>query len=312
MNRTVRLLCATLVAAACLSTYGQEIRQKTDIRKPTADTLGLPIQPVVTPVQGGFAPRLVPEISLPSELEQPGTNTVNPHFFHQPKVDSTMLHTLPAANQVPVHTPFSDDYRLGGNILTWQGGAFTGSSFHETLPALYMQQNAEFGLTQRFGNFTLTATAGADRYHILGSGTKLMFNYGGQMRYNFNENTSVTVFGNYSTNRRFYSMAAMPYMGTKNFGGYLTYMGERLGVDLGVKREYDVFSGRWRTVPIVTPMVKFGRSMTFALPVGELLGEILDNAMHKNATRTGPMIAPPNLQMPGPIPFGSPEIPRGR
>lgn len=305
-------MCATIVAAACLSTYGQEVKPGTEIRKPTADTLGLPVRTEITPVQGAFAPRFVPEIALPHELAQPVAQPVNPRFFHRPEVDSTMLHTLPASLRTPVHTPFSDDYHLGGNILTWQGGAFTGSSLHETLPALYMRQNAEFGLTQSFGNFTLTATAGADRYHIIRGGTKLMFNYGGQIRYDFNENTSLTVFGNYSTNRSFYSMAAMPYMGTKNFGGYLTYMGETLGVDLGVKREYDVFSGRWRTVPIVTPMVKFGSSMTFALPVGEILGEILDNAVHKNATRTGPMIAPPNLQMPGPIPFGSPEIPRGR
>lgn len=311
MNEILRFTFTLLVFITGMSAYGQEVNQKKDIRNTAKSNQVVPKLPTENISAPGSISGLKTEYPLTKSSGAPDSERQKPHLAGNPGLDSTKLGVYPLAKPTPAKIPFNDDYKTSGNIITWKGGALTGFSSHENLPALFMRQNAGFGLTQSFGNLTLSANAGADRYHFDDRGTHLMFNYGAQMRYAFNGGTSLTLFGNYSTNRNFYSMAAMPYMGSTGYGGYVTFMGESIGVDLGVRREYNVFSRQWRTVPIVTPKVRFSRSVMFELPVGDLIGEMLDNAVHKNSPRTGPMIAPPDIQMPGQIPFAPPEVPRG-
>lgn len=85
-------------------------------------------------------------------------------------------------------------------------------------------------------------------------------------------------------------------------------MGETFGMDVGVERYYDSFAGRWVTSPIITPKIKFSEKFTLELPVGWLVKEVLDEAVFKNNKKQGPMIMPEFTPMPGPIPFGPPEI----
>lgn len=221
------------------------------------------------------------------------------------------LGRIAPASAVPQfgRNPYAFDFRQGGVISSWGSGAVVGSSFRHTMPALMSRQGASVGVVQNVGNLTLTGGVSADRY-MLWRGTRTYFGVSGSATYRFNDNWSATVFGRYTNNRAFYSMAAMPYMGTSGYGGFVTFMGETVGMDLGVERYYDTFARRWVTQPIVTPKVRISEKFTIELPVGPLVKDLIDNAVHNNKKRSGPMIMPQGVPSVGEIPFGTPEIPR--
>lgn len=269
-----------------------------------------------------FARRLKDSLWLRPVIQSWSMTQVVPEV---PAAVSRVSSVVPAGGGMPfTHYPYASDYRRGGVIAAWQGGALFGSGSHTSMPGLMSVQNATLGVTQTFGNLTVTATASADRAGVWRAGAMpygaaagmstlrrgTYYTFGGAMTYRFNDNISATVFGRYSTNRSFYSMAALPYMGTSGYGGFLTFMGETLGMDVGVERYYDAFSGRWVTSPIVTPKIRFSEKFTLELPVGPLVKDLIDNAVHNRKNRGGPMIMPQGLPSVGDIPFGTPEIPR--
>ena len=216
----------------------------------------------------------------------------------------------PAAGGTPFgRNPYAFDYRTGGIVASWRGGGVVGSSFRTTMPGLMSVADASVGVVQGVGNLTLNANVSADRY-LLWRGTRTFYNVSGALSYRFNDNWSATVFGRYSSNRSFFSMAAMPYMGTSGYGGFVTFMGETVGIDVGVERYYDTFARRWVTSPIITPKIKVAEKFTIELPVGWMVKEILDNAVHNRKKRGGPMIMPTGVPSVGEIPFGTPEMPR--
>ena len=217
---------------------------------------------------------------------------------------------VPASGGMPFdRNPYVFDFNTSGVLTSWKGGAVVGSGFRATMPGLMSRHNASVGVVQDVGRFTFTGGVSADRY-LLWRGTRTAYSVSGSVNYRFNDNVSATVFGRYSTNNSFYSMAAMPYMGTSGYGGYVTFMGETVGMDLGVERYYDPYARQWVTSPIITPKIKFGDKFTLDLPVGWLVKEALDNAFNKNKRRSGTMIMPEALPMPGQIPFAPPEMPK--
>ena len=216
----------------------------------------------------------------------------------------------PASAGTPfMHNPYAFDFARGGVLTQWNNGAVVGSSFRTTMPALMSLQNASVGVVQNAGSLTLTAGVSADRY-LLWRGTRTAYSLSGAATYRFNDQWSATVFGRYSSNHGFYSMAAFPYMGTSGYGGFVTFMGETVGMDLGVERYYDTFARRWVTSPIITPKVRFSEKFTLELPVGPLVKEMIDNAVFNRKERSGPMIMPEGLPSVGEIPFGTPEMPK--
>ena len=204
---------------------------------------------------------------------------------------------LSPASASPVFTrsPYAYDFSAGGVITSWRGGAVVGSAFRTTMPGLMSLQGSSVGVVQNVGNRRGTRTA----YTVSGAAT-----------YRFSDQWSATVFGRYSSNRSFYSMAAMPYMGASGYGGFVTFIGETVGVDLGVERYYDTFARRWVTSPIITPKVRVAEKFTIELPVGWMVKEMIDNAVHNRKRRGGAMIMPEGVPSVGEVPFGTPEIPK--
>ncbi len=225
--------------------------------------------------------------------------------FHVDSIDRLMLY----GTSEPKFTasPYAYDFNRSGVVTSWKNGYLMGYGSRTTMPVLMSNQNVSFSAVQNVGNFTFTGGVSADRY-FMWRNTNTMFGFSGSVTYNFNDNLSATVFGRYYTGQSFYSMGAMPYMGMGGYGGYLSFMGDAFGMDVGVERYYDSFAGRWVTSPIITPKIKFSEKFTLELPVGWLVKEVLDEAVFKNNKKQGPMIMPEFTPMPGPIPFGPPEI----
>ena len=206
---------------------------------------------------------------------------------------------VPAGSGMPVYgNPYASDYNVGGVVAAWNGGVLFGSGSLTSMPALMSMQSATLGAVQNAGNFTFTASVSADRaavwrtagaYPAAAGGMSTLtggtyYTFAGSMTYRFSDNVSATVFGRYSTNRSFYSMASMPYLG-------------------------DTFARRWVTSPIITPKVRFSDKFTLAVPVGPLVRDLLEDAIYGKKQRGGPIIMPEGLPSVGEVPFGPPEMP---
>ena len=309
MKTVFKMSLVSAMLIVCLSAHGQTTDGKSLTERPVNDSLPNRFQLSESIGQKGLAPVLGTDFSLPHSLATPVKTSFKHVSEKRFNIACDIPLYIPWPQQTPAHTPFADDYTTKGTITSWNNGAIVGGSSMQTMPALMSNQSTNIGVMQKYGNLTLSADVNANRYHFMFGNTTTTFGFSGMARYDFNENVSFTIFGHYATNNHFYSMAAMPYMGGKGYGGYLTFMGEALGVDLGVQRVYDVFAQRWTTTPIITPKIRVNDKFTFDLPVGWLVGNLLEKAFKKDKVKPSPMIGPPVLPMPGKIPFGTPEMP---
>lgn len=225
--------------------------------------------------------------------------------FHVDSIDRLMLYGTPEPKFTA--SPYAYDFNRSGVVTSWKNGFLMGYGSRTTMPVMMSNQNVSFSAVQNVGNFTFTGGVSADRY-FMWRNTRTMFGFNGSVTYNFSDNVSATVFGRYYTGQSYYTMGAMPYMGSSGYGGFFSFMGNTFGMDVGVERYYDSFAGRWVTSPIITPKIKFSEKFTLALPVGGLVKELFDDYVLKNNKKQGPMIMPEFTPMPGPIPFGPPEI----
>lgn len=110
------------------------------------------------------------------------------------------------------------------------------------------------------------------------------------LTYRFNQAISITAFGQYVTNPFYVSMAA--YINTSAYGAYLTLQNEKIGLNLGVQREYDLFRRQWITDPIIMPSFKMGKT-TIQIDFGSALRYIIQNLIHKDQYNQGPIIPHP-------------------
>lgn len=225
--------------------------------------------------------------------------------FHVDSIDRLMLYGTPEPKFTA--SPYAYDFNRSGVVTSWKNGFLMGYGSRTTMPVMMSNQNVSFSAVQNVGNFTFTGGVSADRY-FMWRNTRTMFGFNGSVKYNFSDNVSATVFGRYYTGQSYYTMGAMPYMGSSGYGGFFSFMGNTFGMDVGVERYYDSFAGRWVTSPIITPKIKFSEKFTLALPVGGLVKELFDDYVFKNNKNQGPIIMPETTPMPGPIPFGPPEI----
>lgn len=221
--------------------------------------------------------------SLP-ELAEPETNAYNkistqrlsPWAIKAMTLNPTDLQLMGAVTQPRFSVdPQAYDYKRSGILFGWRSGFIGASGSQQTMIGLMTTRNASFSATQVAGRWVFTATADASNYQY-GRGGQWQFGIGASATYVFSPNVSATVFGNYYTNTTFAGLSTMSYMGSSNYGGFMTLKNDRLGIDLGVEREFNPYTGRWETVPIVTPKVRIVDNFTISLPVGYLIKEAID------------------------------------
>jgi len=180
----------------------------------------------------------------------------------------------------------------------WRHLTLYGIGDRDIMMGLMDRQDAEVGFVYHKDKvfFNVGLMASVYNFNPLagpqGSPIHNQFGIRGNIRYDFNENVSVTVYGQYVNHPFYHSMASFPYIATSSFGGYLTLQNEKFGMDLGVNNYFDPFSRSWKTDPIVRPTYKIGK-VKIGMDVGPLMKEgILKLAGKKRAA--GPIIMPPN------------------
>lgn len=290
------ILFAVTVCVVPIVVHAQEPVEKPDVGQSVPDVTQSP-----EPDLGGAPVTRKPFTTLPGEAPQQPATTADSTMRRIAGVMSTRYYpsVYPRGGADFSRNIFFYDYSSGGDLMRWKGGALVGSGSRTTMPGLFSHQNASLQAVHTVGNLMFTAGVTADRY-LLTRGLKTVYGINASATYNFNENLSLTVFGRFYNNSPYVSMAAMPYIGSSAYGGYVSYTGERFGINLGVERVYDPFLRRWTTVPIVTPMINFGRGIVVELPVGWFVKELVEDAVYDKKQPRNPTILPPTLPPPSP------------
>lgn len=170
-----------------------------------------------------------------------------------------------------------------GILGTWHDLNFTASGSYFEHPFLISSNGASFGISGNVGHLYYNAAVSSDIYKPMETPSFVQFGFSGIARYQFTSNLSVSAFAQLYNMNPAFSAAAYPFVNTSRFGGYVTYMGDKAGIDVGVQRYFDPMRGGWQTAPIVTPKFKIGDNVTISLPVGGLIKNAVD----------GPMQGPP-------------------
>lgn len=185
------------------------------------------------------------------------------------------------------------------SIASWPGGAIYGGSEDVSMSGLMRRQGVAFNAIERQGDFTFSIGLAADRYafpsdrRLDAMGMNARQNQlavSGMVTYDFSGRLSATIYGRYASDQFYYSMAAFPYIGTSQYGGFFTLRGESAGIDLGVNNCYDPFARRWQTDPIVRPKFKIGK-VEMDVDLGPLMKDAILRIAGKQR-RQGPIIMP--------------------
>ena len=174
-------------------------------------------------------------------------------------------------------SPYSRDWSSGGVITRVGNGYLTGASSHTTYPGMGNMADASIALTLPVGD-RLMVTAGltGSKYHF----DRTAWNdYGvfGNASYRLNDHLSLNAFGQYYVYQPFHSVASMPFMGSSSYGGTLRWKAsDKFTLDMGARRIYDPYTGRWLTLPVVQPTVNV-LGAPISLDAGPLIYQLLEN-----------------------------------
>lgn len=261
------------------------------------------------PALDGFHLPSLPELQQPSvaSLDLPSSRKLSAGAIKAMTLDALDLQLMGAMPQPRFSVdPHATDYSRSGVLLSWRSGFIGAAGSQQTMVGLMATNSASFTATQIAGRWVFTSTLSADHYRY-GRAAQWQLGVGATATYVFSPNFSATVFGNYYTGTAFAGLSTMPYMGSSNYGGFLTMQNHRLGIDLGVEREFNPYTGRWETVPIVTPKVRVAENFVIGIPVGYLIkeavgGSITGKKRHPNTIIAPeiPAIQPRFTQPPGP------------
>ena len=178
-------------------------------------------------------------------------------------------------------SPYSRDWSSGGVIARMGGGYLMGSGSHTTYLGMGNTANASVAFTMPVGErFQVTAGLTGSKYHF----DRTAWNdYGvfGNASFRLNDRLSLNAFGQYYFNQKFHSVAVMPFLGSSSYGGTLGWRAsDNFSLDVGARRIYDPYTGRWLTMPIVQPTINlFGAPISF--DAGPLIFQWLGNLLGK-------------------------------
>ena len=176
--------------------------------------------------------------------------------------------------------PYSRDWSAGGVITRVGPGYLSGSGSHTTYPGMGNMANASVALTMPMGDrLAITAGVSGSKYHF---DNRVWNDYGvfGNASLRLTDRLSLNAFGQYYVNQRFHSVASMSLLASSSYGGTLGWKAsEKFSLDVGARRIYDPYTGRWRTLPVVQPTFNlFGAPISF--DAGPLIYQLLDGLLH--------------------------------
>lgn len=182
--------------------------------------------------------------------------------------------------------------------LVWKGGGILAMGSRTSYSGLMGVEQGELLATHTMGRLTLTGGVSAEKYGYY-RGLQTVYGLTGVAVWRFSDNLALTVFGSWYSRTGFTGPAMMPYISTSSFGGYLSWdFAEHFGVDAGAQTQYNNYTRRWETRPIVRPYYKFSDGNKIGIDLGGMIYDAVDS---RRARRSNPTMGPP-------IPMGPPPV----
>ena len=212
--------------------------------------------------------------------------------------------------------PYSHDWSSSGVITRAGSGYLTGAGSHTTYPGMGDMTSASIAFTMPMGDrLSVTAGVTGSKYHFDRSAWN---DYGvfGNASFRLNDRLSLNAFGQYYVNQQFHSIAAMPFMSSSSYGGTLGWKAsDKFSLDVGARRIYDPYTGRWRTLPVVQPTINLlGAPISF--DAGPLIYQLLDGLFgsgknsrdwgdprYRPVTAPGAVLSQPGFNPNSPVPI---------
>lgn len=275
MKRVISILI-TMLALTCAAQENQALKLQFDQSKIspqfTMPELPTSITPA-TPISPTFNANLPTAADL--RLDYRMSRLTDSLAIYQQDWRNNRMNALP---QFRYDTnPYSRDWSSGGVIARVGGGYLTGAGSHTTYLGMGNMASASIAFTMPMGDrFQVTAGLTGSKYHL---DRNALNDYGvfGNASFRLNDRLSLNAFGQYYVNQRYHSIAAMPFLGSSSYGGTLGWRAsDNFSLDVGARRIYDPYTGRWRTLPVVQPTINlFGAPISF--DAGPLIYQLLDN-----------------------------------
>lgn len=177
-------------------------------------------------------------------------------------------------------SPYSRDWSSSGIIARPLGGYLAGSGSHTTYPGMGNIATANIAFILPVGDrFQITTGITGSKYHF---DRDAWNDYGvfGNASFMLSDRLSLNAFGQYYLSQRYHSVAAMPFLGASTYGGTLGWKAsDKFSLDVGARRIYDPYTGRWRTLPIVQPTFKlFGAPIS--IDAGPWIYQLFDGLLN--------------------------------
>lgn len=260
-----------LVASSVLRAQEDSTRVRRDsVRASFSGTL-LPVLPAVSaPAAGNLSGTLSPDAgqSLPR--------------FRPNPADALPYYTNPS----PM---FRGDYTTGGTLGRSGRNLFWGSGSQNSIPGIGRMNEAALGYRRELNDkLAFQAGISAIKMNMAHAGVQ-SFTAGGALVYRPQEHVRFTLFGSADVGNGA-GLFSMPYQ----YGGTVGFdLGDRFSMELGVRRYYDSFTGRWETRPVVIPTINFSEKFKLGLDIGPLIYDVLRTVIFDRKDRgSGPTIMP--------------------
>lgn len=208
------------------------------------------------------------------------------------------LLTLPTKKEYTI-----DEFRKNFNprkyvvhdyLLKWDTGRLWGDNRQETMPAIGTFATASLLGQQRIGeNLNFVGALSLNKYAGLYNNATL----GGMLTYELTSQMSASAFGMWHSPS---FMSTYKLYGQGQFGGFLTLKTEnrKWGIDMGVRNEFNPYTGRFDATPIVMPYYNLqGQKLGFDF--GGLIKSMIINRQMQKAMQNGmPPMGPMGPMMP--------------
>lgn len=297
----------------------------------------IPIQPMRSYVTAIIIALVVSLHCIPVNAEQPDTSGISrpdlplPSYMIPHPEDSVANETLRSGLSLPI--PASETYLptinhqlsrdrftipplnlkidMPTSLFGWSGGSIAASGSRTSMPGLMGIESGRISANQSFGNLTLTAWVGADKYGWFRE-LETSYGVGGSATYTFSPRWSATIFGEfYTPTRQPLTPAIAEIMNTSRFGGYASYnFNDHWGISIGAQAIRSCVNNHWEARPIVTPYYRINKSVSIGIDVGGILYNVAkDYIDSKNRNSYPPSGAPVGGGRP-PIPTPARVAPR--
>lgn len=283
MRRGIAIILLLMVALAGSSQESQGVKLQFD-------------QSMISPV---FTMPEMPMTVLPATNIKPVFNSSRPSMADL-KLDTGVGHLTdslaiyqqqwradarPALPRFTYDTnPYGRDWTSSGVITRIGPGYLTGAGSHTTYPGLGNTTTASVAITVPIDRLTVTAGLTGSKYHF---DREAWNDYGvyGNASFRLNDRLTLNAFGQYYINQQYHSIAAMPLLGSSSYGGTLGWKAsDKFSLDVGARRLYDPYTGRWRTLPVVQPTFNLlGAPISF--DAGPLIYQLLDGLFNSGKNR---------------------------